>query len=290
MRLIFVFCYLPLLGMDTPNLEQWPTPVLFAGKIVLNHERLYVEDRFDNKIKTYDVSHGLEKPKFLWATRGEGDGPGEKPKGSRVNQITVDSEDGMVWISHSYGYLGYKPDGTFVAAKKVPFNHSWLVMAQPLVCNTSPELLRDRYIMTMTDRGTGNMLWQIESQQGIPMNREGRIIGGAPELYYQDKHYFSYQATSGELVMADSQGVLQLHLFVPQTLHPDLVVDTFDESFRYNRKQTLSVTHLPYPHVGLIKLGNSLFFPVIHHGKAVLTGQDSKRKHVHREAYPSFYL
>ena len=80
---ILLLFSLPLLGTKTLHLEQWPTPVYFAGKIVLSHERLYIEDRFDNKIKAFDVSSGLEKPKFLWATPGEGDGPGEKPKGWR---------------------------------------------------------------------------------------------------------------------------------------------------------------------------------------------------------------
>ena len=163
-----------------------------------------------------------------------------------VNQITVDSKDGMVWISHSYGYLGYKPDGTFAIAKKMPFNNSWLVMAQPLVCNTSPQLLRDRYIITMTDRGTGNTLWQINSQQGLPMNKEGRAIDGGPELYYQDQRYFSYQASTGELAVVDSQGVLQLHLFVPQKLHPGLTLESFEESYRWGKQKSLSVTRLPY--------------------------------------------
>lgn len=92
--LIWLYCFHLILG--TPESEQviktdlWDHPVLQAGTGLVYKDKLFLADRFDEKVKVYSLEKNPERPVFLYQTPGRGQGPGEIPSRAGIHGLFMD--------------------------------------------------------------------------------------------------------------------------------------------------------------------------------------------------------
>ena len=248
-QVLFLGLALPAKTKETFQLDQWSPPVIYAGRPLIYKNTLFVPDRFDEKIKVYDVTEGFERPIGLWQTPGPGLGPGEIPKGSRINNVTVNPSNGTLWISHRLGFTVYNQYGRFLKTIKRSGNSSWLVVKENTICMTSPNPLRDRKILTLVKIGEKPPLWQIDYPSGIPVNEEGAYINERMEMYHFDGTYYCYNPTIGEMIAADDSGNISFMTRIAQNLSSEVQIE--DRIERFVPGIPFTLTSLPNPYSGI---------------------------------------
>ncbi len=252
---MLIFLLLLFDGPDyqTYAMEDWKPAVLFADRLVMSGDTLFVHDKYDGKIKAYQVKD-LNSPVFLWETPGSGAGPGEIPKGAVINTLVVNATTSHLWVSHRYGFTIYDANGKHVKDMKMPYNQSWLSIHGDKICTTSFNTLKHRTLLTYGQLGKRAPLWEIPMPHGIPVSKMGRFLKANPELYHEQNQFIYYNSTLGELALVTETGHLEMLIIVEQALPDSFSLDDYNEKFKYG-KDPMSISSLPFGYSGIVQQG-----------------------------------
>jgi len=207
---------------ETFPMGNWTPPVHFSGLPAIQGRVLALEDKHDQIIKAYDISEGLARPEFLWSAGERGLGPGEIPKGSRINNIAIEPQKGSIWVSHQNGVTVFDKTGKLVVYLKDHGNQSWIDVNGPHILMSARNPLFDRgAALKLVERGRPEPIWELPFPRGLPVVAEGRILLPSLEARRHNDAFFFLNSTTGELLRVDKDGALVWVVYLKSSLPQD---------------------------------------------------------------------
>ena len=284
LKKIFLAIFLCLVGMASDKIpsyrshdtSRWNTPLEFGTVPLLHSNILYALDKFDGKLKAYAVNGGFNSPELLWQTPGEGNGPGETPKGVVYRNISYDTLTDRVWLIHSLGFHVFNKDGTFHRYIKRPYSESHLIARKDALYMTSPANLKARKAILKVSSEGGKPKWMIPNSIGIPVFEDGGLLNPEPELYSIEETFVYYDSTTGELLAVNKDGDEVLVAYNKMVYYPDEgPVDSIPQlksgkRFRLYRRL--------YPRSGVVKKDGSYLCLGLAQGKGIQTASGASMK------------
>ena len=231
-----LFALLCTLGLNTLDMSRWHHPVGYAKAPLYADGRLILWDAGEGRIKVYAFADWSVRPELVWASKGEGEGPGEIPKGATIHNFALDAVTGRLWLSHRYGYSVFDRQGRFITRHKIPFNESKIVVIDDILFMTPVNRMRMPWLMVSSPIQTQEKpTWRVDSLHHPPINAAGDYIDPGIEIAMGPERFFRYDANIGELTAVGREGRIEWHVRLPIVVPPAARVEDFQE-FTYGQR------------------------------------------------------
>ena len=249
-------------GIDVWDTEHWVPPVLQGAQPLVHENRFFILDKDGNKIRVYDIDQGWASPRFLWETPGQGQGPGEMD--SRiVNNVTVNEENGHLWLSHGHGLIVFDTTGKVVHERKFRYSrYGFLPIGDRLYA--TPRKLFEGYETALYIYNRTSFLanpkcaplTQIEALHDLAVTPGGAYITPQPNLYRIDSHIYLLNSAIGELIKMNDRGEIEE---VHQIWNKDREQFARAGYEPYRRRDGMQTLQHRIPNPGLVHDGESMW-------------------------------
>lgn len=272
------------LSLQPVDITAWPSPIKYGTKPLVVGEVLYVFDRFQGELVSFDISKGLSDVKSLWRVGGYGQGPGEIRDGSRINHLSYDTTTDTIWLIHRQGFSIYSRNGEFLNKIKRPYNDAWVLPKGNTLVMTSHNTLRNRIALLKVRHGRDEPIWTIPSFRGVQITKKGSYLDSYPELYRHEKNFVLVDTSINEVAYVSNDGEIYWVQYIPT--HYSDKYQPIDELEDFSSVRDYTLSSIDSPHSGFIRHDNS--FAVL--TRQYVHGVKTSRKVIRAEQKEYFRL
>lgn len=249
LHLVWIALFIDLPKAGVIDSEEWTVPVFRSVAVHLHNAHFFVFDGAEGMVKAFDVSKDWQDPKHLWSTAGEGQGPGEFPRGTAINNLTTDPGGDELWVSSFHGISIFDAqNGRHLRDIKATYFKSWVLVEDDAVYTTTKNSIFDRTLLRRWDKSTlvgpqswdESPLWRIEHPTLVPVNKKGEALAEHHEVFRIGDRLMVFNFTLGTLSQISSDGTILSYEEVSSwRWSDDFEVDDYLPSDKFKKRLAL---------------------------------------------------